>query len=461
MVFVVLRGVFALLAIAVLGLLVTGWTIRRHPFRSLPARLAFAYLIGAAVMTWLLIVYTELSGRLSIWPVYILIAVLLPGWRRAWQFLITTSDTADLSEKPSSFSRWEWLLAAMIAASILIVIERLLLVRISWDGYAQWQLRAKAFFLDGDFSILGDPAHYVHLDYPLLVPLNAWWVYAHLGAVNDHWSQVIGLVFYLDLLALFGDAALAAADRTYALAALAIVASAPVVIKHAASGYADIEFAVYFLGLAIALTWWLKAPTIERFWAPAWMIASIVLVKNEGLLAAAGSVWTTFIFARHSRLKSAPLIASAVGFLPWVVARWHWRLSTPLLHAIGPRLLNWPVTLSRLLRVTTEMIIQAARIGPAYPAWGLFLLLAVTGVLMWWKHKNREALMLAWLVVIQFAGYSAIITLAPYSVHALLISTSDRLTLHLFPAILLIALMSSYSFDAAAARLPAESEGAA
>ena len=86
----VLRVLFGLLSLAaecVLGLLLVGVVSRKAPFRSWIANLAVANLIGASIISWLVLNTALLTGRPSVAPVYIALILFSPAAVRAWKWL--------------------------------------------------------------------------------------------------------------------------------------------------------------------------------------------------------------------------------------------------------------------------------------------------------------------------------------------------------------------------------------
>src|SRR5581483_11000887 len=90
-----------------------------------------------------------------------------------------------------------------------------------------------------------------HPDYPLLVPAQTWWLsgeqfHAKLG-------QAGGFLYFLDLLVLFYHEARRRFPRSLALAGTAVMVSWPALLKHSASGFADVPLAVYAFAVLLTL----------------------------------------------------------------------------------------------------------------------------------------------------------------------------------------------------------------
>ena len=71
----------------------------------------------------------------------------------------------------------------------------------SWrsiDAHVIWALKAKAFFLADSFNPLMARCC-SKASYPVLLPLQTWWIYQHLRHVSDWWHQALGFLFFVDI----------------------------------------------------------------------------------------------------------------------------------------------------------------------------------------------------------------------------------------------------------------------
>jgi hypothetical protein len=329
----------------------------------------------------------------------------------------------------------------LLTLSLLAALQRGWLLGLDWDGYAIWQLKAKAFFYDGDMRLLRDSAHfeYAHRDYPLLVPLASYWLYANAGAVWDGAAQCLNLLFYLNILALFYAVARRTTAPHIALLGTALVASLPLAVHHAVSGFADVPFAAYFLAVGVCLL--LRAP------APltAALSVGLLFTKNEGALACL--LFLPLLFAaspspKRNRL-AGQLAALGVAFAPWLLfkraAGIHGDMEANQLshHAYG-------TILERVAPTCKAWLMHLAQVGPWYPCWGLLGLLGLAGYLNAKEAQDRVLRLFLLFPLLQACGYTLIYLITPHALSWHLATSMDRLLLHLAPTLLLGALLTCF-----------------
>jgi hypothetical protein len=328
------------------------------------------------------------------------------------------------------------------------------LIGVGWDGYSIWQLKAQAFIHDGNLSVLRD-AHYssyAHLDYPLLVPLQTWWIGTNAGGYREAWAQLIGLLFALDLLVLFIAFAKRWVRREPLLLGSALLVTLPVFIQHATSGFADIEMAGYLLAMAMFLARVIVGGERKQSAALAWMFASVVVVKNEGLLAAVAglavilAMWWRELPRNPARFVLAALaaLAASISYLPWLAFKRAWHLTNDILEGGAKPRLTAGVILSRAETIVAGFVRCLAQIGPRSGAWGLLIILLPLGLSQTIKKRVSICGPLWLLCACQTVGYALIYLITPHDLRRHIASSVDRLLLHLVPTLLLAALIGTF-----------------
>lgn len=464
--FGLLWGLIATALVPVLGALLASRLCRRPPFASPWANLAMAHLLGAGALAWLATLGALLTGRLMVWPTYVLLALLAPGARRARSWIWSSPPQAPDAVEPrqkgqarpqepeptapqhapaSLWSRRRQRAAVLLVAlSLFALVQRAWLLGIGWDAYSIWQFKAQAFVREGSLGVVRDAlyASYAHMDYPLLVPLQTWWTCRAAGGYNERWAQLIGLLFTLDLAAIFVAFAARWVSRERAFTGAALVLSLPLLTVHGVSGFADIEVACTLLAVGVLLA----DPDRGQFGLLAGLLAALVLVKNEGMLAAVMAL-TTLCLGRRGKEAFGAGMAAATGLLPWFLLKRRWRLQNDLLESgkkphFTPGLLVWRLGVTLKAIVTT-----LARTGPNFPGWGLLLLLIGGGLIAFLRRRIAAATPLWTLCGLQLTGYIAIYLITPQPVISHLNSSLGRLLLHLAPTLILAALLSSFGSE--------------
>lgn len=374
--------------------------------------------------------------------------------RKKWRHLEWRNEEQELKEVPltpntskwwTQFSTWEWLLIAGILVGVGTAVARVVLLPLDWDGWAIWQLKAHALF-QGDLHRLLTARDYQfsHPDYPLLVPAHTFWLTG--STFNPKAAQWGGLLFLLDLLALFYVEARRLAGRPLALAGCVVLLSWALTMKHAASGFADIPIAAYAFAAITAL--------LRRdLWILSLALVGAVLTKNEGLFTLVGVLVALPFAARYWPVEpgsqSAKLLKAYGAAVPavlavaaWSIVKRRWSLFSDLLDPT-----QWardPLALlpGRLLTILRGYAAQAVLIGPRYPGWGL-LWPAVVWSLVETVQRRRWWILPLWLLVgAHFSGAAIayLVTAADAGLH--LSRSLDRLWLHVAPVALLAVLVS-------------------
>ncbi len=528
-------GAFSLLAVVVLGVLLMTLTLRAPPFETWWANFAIAHLIGVAAFAVMQTLCIACVGKPLVWPVYVGVAGLCAvclgrraeplrcmacgpvsfGHNSVFREFLSEGQSAErhtakgFSPSPQTHrfvrqavkENWrDYLCRAALLLGVFTALERMGLIGLDWDAVAIWQLKAKVLFLDGNLSLWQNPAQfpYAHFDYPLLTPLLTWWNYRHFNAIDLHWAQANGLLFYADLLAIFAASALRYVPPVYALVATALLSGLPEVTLHAVSGYADLPLALYMLGAGVFLMRVLVERENAAWPLVGWMLAGVILVKNEGLLACVSAflvIGWHFLRARRvppavpadnsatgivppastiagmeqatgteiagntaaASTGNAPqqkqerrlswwLLAPVLACLPWWLLKQRWNLTNDVMQPTHPphftiRLLWWRMWYAMVYGFGKQFV----WLGPRFPAWGLLGVIILAGGIA--ARKRRLALTgPLWLFAgVQFCGYIGIYMITPSALPAHIISSVERLTLHVAPLLLLAALISCFA----------------
>ncbi len=226
-----------------------------------------------------------------------------------------------------------WLAGAAVTA-VWLPYERLMpLTSRTWDTWAIWLFKSKAFFLDGDVaSYLARTGEFVgQPGYPLLTPLYGTFLYQIGGGVDDHAAKLMTPIFWLALLGVFHYLASRLASRTVAGFTTALLALTPVLGRTAfeLAGYADVPLALYFVAGAGFLTLWLRDGASADLAAAGLAATAAAWTKNEGQLflavvaaivvirllrtRAAAVEWAWFVVPPVLLLGSWALVRSSAG----------------------------------------------------------------------------------------------------------------------------------------------------
>lgn len=410
------------------------------PSASPCLRLALAHLCGAAALGFGVTLGLVVTNQVSVvWGALGLVSLALAGrFRRS-----APPEPGPPSPAPG-FTWLERVLLALIALGVVTALARVALLPLDWDGWAIWQFKARAM-VDGSLqTLLTSPQYgYAHPDYPLLVPSQTWWLSA--GVFQPKLAQCSGFLFFLDLLALLYHWARSLASRRLALVGCAVLVSWPLLMKHTASGFADVPLAAYVLATAV----YLGRPDLPLGLV---CLAGALLTKNEGLftllgallVALSGSIETP----RPGAAKGVPLRVAAVlgtGILAagvWSVMKRRWALNADLLDPS-----RWPkdllaALLHRVPGILRALMGEAVSVGPRYPGWGLFWPVALLLALVSARGRLRTTLPLYLMCGAHLVGIFTAYLVTPLDPALHLSRSLDRLLLHFAPTLLLASLIA-------------------
>lgn len=434
---------YSLLVIWVIGLLLIG---RFGWFRGQPRTFVYgaALGIGAGALTLILLLASSLTGGLSlIWGYLLLLATVL----------LKTRSVPEQGCRPivkSAKRRLGLLEMCLLGALVSIVLAMIasgIFGTLEGDGWAIWGFKAKVFFLNRriDLAFLRDEARFgfAHLDYPLLLPLVEWWVYAHLGHVNDSVVRLVHVAFYFGLLAAFFGSLRAYVGRTAALlCTVALALLGPATIS-TLDGYADVILGYYALLGFVSFVAWVDDAQPAAVASAGISLGFGTHVKAEGLswlLAIAPSlalaVWRAPGASRARLIRLGTFFAISVPVaVIWPLYRWIFGI--PLSPIV--RLPTLDLAASRLPVVFDAFLSEMGLHWPGSQGWALlwvFTLLGCARAMMSPGPRRRQAVWRWSPVLLQalmvFGFY--LLTVAPLKWH--LATSLTRVLLQLAPCCL-------------------------
>lgn len=390
-------GTLALATLIVGGLSVLS-LIPQTPWCSTwPVRLALAHLVGAALMAWTVTVAALARGRLTILPVYVVFGILA-----VWAWATRPNPNP---KGMGAHRRGIWISFLILAVALGILSTGSALItdpNMGIDAHAIWAKKAKAFYLASSFGPLmkgccNKP------NYPVLFPLQSWWVYKHIQHVDDWWHEAMGFIFYLDGVVIAFAGCRAFMPVTWAWMATSIVANNLLNVLLATRGFADSALAAYFLASALFLNSYISRRK-ESSRIPVLLLSLGALqTKNEGLTWAvfAGALLLVFE-VRWGYYKRA---ASTFAWFFLAIAPWQvFKLRHSMVYGPEEPLATLEtLKLEWALRLKTILLAHFADFGPV----SLSFLLLLCLPLMWRRWERISKPVLA-LIGAQFAAYLVI-----------------------------------------------------
>lgn len=268
----------------VAGLILTallGWLLLPRRLDASPVE---GLALGFALLAFALSAEMFLMGAAGfVPPAWLALApwVLAAGWKT-------------MQERPSLSLHWHPAqLATLLAAAAVLAVwapyERAMpLTSQSWDAWAIWLFKAKAFYLDGSLGgYLGRTSEFIgQPGYPLLTPLYAAFLYDLAGEAADQSVKLFSPCFYLALLGAFHYVVRRLANPLTAGLTTAMLAltTVPQRVAFDLAGYADTALSVYFVAAAGFLALWLREGRRIDLAAASLAATAGAWTKNEGQL---------------------------------------------------------------------------------------------------------------------------------------------------------------------------------
>ncbi len=309
-----------------------------------------------------------------------------------------------------------------------------------WDTFAIWDFKAKILAAEGlvprpdSFSDL--TLSYSHLDYPLMVPLLEAGIYGAVGHTATPFGRLPLVVLYLGLALLFYGFARSSLRPWAAGMVTAVVMGAPVMLRWAASGTADVPLTVFYTGAVLLLLDGVESARWRSACLCGVLSAFAAFSKDEGLVLAllTGVLW--FVSGLREGLDRRRWLAvggfaGAFGalYLPWL---W-WAREIPRTHTDFVSQLRISEIVSNLERLPVILEAIGAQLADVWQFGLLWLLLLVSAGLGRRAFESRVT-RTGWILLLgHLAAYVLVFLITPWNLRAHLDSALERLVLHWVP----------------------------
>ena len=444
--FITLYALFILWFMGINFMLATGLRQSDNPFL---ANLASEFCIGAGLLYLLLLTGTFITGSLSPIIVYTVLFILII-------FNLLTSGKVHL--KQIHFLHKKEAAGFLLTLSLLFLLFLPSIEKgLEWDAWAIWAFKAKAFYLDGkiDSLFLSDMDRYAysHPDYPLLFPLVKYWIYFHLGHVNDHVIRLVPLAFWTFMLLFFYTTLLGRIKTKIALLTLALLSLIWPVTQNVLMSSADAIQAFYNLLGIIYLYKWIEKSEKADFWTGSIILAMGMNVKNEGFAFWVSTALVLLILSTvkiiqkdSNRQLKAFIRFSLTGLfisLLWIIDKKLMSIGSELFSKEIPSL---GIILERSGDLSLFYLKQILNTG--YSGWGflwLFTALALFKMVACGDVKKEHFQLYLASCFIHMLVLFAIYCITPYEINYHIQTSGDRTLLQLAPAIFWISTVSLFS----------------
>ncbi len=405
--------------------------------------------------------------------------LLMPGWDARWQLaevgvgVVAIAVGLAARRKAASHRAVEASERGRVAATVVVSAASLATRRLTWfvaglavlflaqlalracasptgsyDAAANWNLRARAFFMAGDRlrEFVADQPGIVHSSYPALVPLIVARLWRVCGEVSTVVPMLLGALYATATVVAVGSAVAAKRGRRVGLLAAALLLATPDLPRQAVAQIADVPVGLAFALAGLFLWLALEARDLTmRSWALCGALLGVAMwTKNEATLFTLlfVAISASVVLRRDGWGPAVRLVVGlAAGMLPFVVTLQAYKSCVPTANELLP----WgraDAVVGMVLDVERWKVVLS-EIGPRVLDFGHFLF-PITCVAVYVARRftpaERPALTLslvalAALPVSMLLGHVAVALTTPYPLAFHIQSTQNRLLLQLWPLV--------------------------
>ncbi|MFZ5800778.1 MAG: glycosyltransferase family 39 protein [Candidatus Omnitrophota bacterium] len=413
-----------------------GWTVLstfkiKERF-SLFESMALAYGMGMGFISleifFLFLFKLPLDPVLVLLPWVIFAAINL--WRK--QFLIPDGKFIFTL---SSLTRFETFLLCAISFEIFYSFFRAAVMPMdAYDSLAIWGLKAKAIYLEQalPISLFKNPEYsFMHMDYPLMIPLEEAFFYKLSNGINDGLVKVMFSAYFLSLLVVFASGLYRLLGRRNALLFTFLLSSMSQFNNFSQNGYVDLVVAFYYSLSALFIYHGYKNQEWNFFALAAVFSGMGAWAKNEGMALYFLNLLLLLVLGafKKKRLLAFYLIMGFLFIAPWFWFRNVLGLTGDLFTegAVLPIVLS---NLNRILKISVYYQIQFFDIKRWNIMWGLFLLTIIFNFRRLLIPKFQPVFL---SLVGVFGIYTVIYILTPLPLEWQLSTTVSRIFIHFAP----------------------------
>ena len=340
------------------------------------------------------------------------------------------------------------LAALAVVATTAIVTWLSVETTLGWDGLVVWEMKARIAALAGGripVSYFSEATRqWSHPYYPLLVPMNEWWIYAWTGRIDQTVAKYLFPVLYLGGAAVLQSAARRLGGPWCGWVAVALLVCVPEVLAGdggAPTGYADFPLALFYVAAISYTVEYATTGSRGALALGAALATALPWIKQEGILAFAGACAVAFIatgFGRRYRDLAAFVVPGALVFVAWRV--FLVRAETPSGAAFLPFALPTLIANASRVPVIAMAVLTEFR---SWIHWSYLWPAALLGAAFAWPTPRRHAsLLLVPAILVPLGLSSAAYIMSawnPFELHV--VSSLPRLVLQVAPVAVLLAVV--------------------
>jgi len=372
-----------------------------------------------------------------------LLALTFTAWLRKWK----RSEAKVGSGNPLIPASAAWLIGALAWVTLASVIWIDKGPFGEWDGWAIWSSHARYLYRAGPVwqQYIVNSAH---PDYPLLQPAATARLWRYLGTDISEPAGVEAV-----LITISGVLVLAAGLWELRRSSLSflipmLLVGTPFYWTLGVWQYADLPLSVYILiTLVLIYLYWERRLVPHLLLAAGFAAGCAAATKNEGLLFALVISFALLIQMVLKPVKGAArhLAMFFVGLLPWVATTLYFKLAVGAPSDIVNNRASGEL-LAKILDTQRYVQIGSAFLSGfgTFGRWAFGPWIVLCAFVLTWGINRRYLRSGGWIVtasavMMMGIGYFAVYVISPLSLDYHLSTSLDRLMMHLWPSVLLLA----------------------
>lgn len=322
---------------------------------------------------------------------------------------------------------------------LFVIFETSIHPLMAFDGWANWFLGGKAFFLHGNFNI--PFVIYANNAEPPVIYLMISFVYICIGHISDHVALFLFTSFYFALLVVFYYSTKELLSKKYAIVFTFLLATLENVIRHAGRydvGYADLTLGYYIFCSIIFLCAFIRTKIMHYLVLMNIFLITGAFIKNEGVpfFFITQGVLNFFIIKEH-KFRWKYIFYNGISFFLIIM----WFLYQKIFHLPETPFVRSQVTAARIPIVLISMgreFMQISRWNFLWIAYFLSFVIFFTSAPN--KKYSSYGRILSLISFLQICVYFCVYLMTPLNPAMHIQNSFDRLLLHITPlAVLLIA----------------------
>jgi hypothetical protein len=328
-----------------------------------------------------------------------------------------------------------------------------------WDAWSIWNVKARYIFRSGEqwIQVLNDSDIGNHPDYPLLLSGSIVRYWQLMGMETQYIPVLLGIIFTFATAGTLVSTLRAISRPTQGYIAGIILLGTPMFLHWGASQYADVPISFYFL-LAISSILLAGFKIIHE--KQAMIICGLACgfaswTKNEGMvftICALISISVVKILQGYSANAVKSAVYFLLGLLPMGIILVYFKI-----FAVPPNEIASAQTLDHFFSTLFSLERYKIIFSELYQRFSQFhhwlylplllILYLCLGGIDTKRIRNGNFIVATFIIMGMLFGYFAVYLLTPYALEWHISTSADRLLVHLWPSMLLIAFIAAVDVE--------------